>query len=181
MNYKNIQGWFNFEQVYIDQVTKNDNCIFLEIGAWKGKSTIFLAEEIIRQNKNIRIFSVDFWEDEKNEAQYSKLLKGKTPLYQEFMNNVIATEMQDVIIPFKMTSDQFFDLFKGTDSLFQFIYIDGAHDYEQVKKDIENAQLFIKDGGTIAGHDYHAPGVKQAVTELLGDVELYENTWIKNL
>jgi hypothetical protein len=44
-----------------------------------------------------------------------------------------------------------------------FVYIDGRHTYEAVKKDIELYYPKIKNGGFIGGHDYDSPYVFLAV------------------
>jgi len=51
--------------------------------------------------------------------------------------------------------------------MFQFVYIDGCHLYESVKKDLEAWWLLVEDGGILAGHDYDKthPGVIRAVDE----------------
>lgn len=48
-----------------------------------------------------------------------------------------------------------------------FIYVDGNHDYEHVKQDIELYFPKLKKGGVMAGHDFTAdyPGVARAVLE----------------
>lgn len=48
-----------------------------------------------------------------------------------------------------------------------FVYIDGLHDYEHVKKDIELYYPKVKKGGIIGGHDFWADqiGVCNAVLE----------------
>lgn len=48
-----------------------------------------------------------------------------------------------------------------------FVYIDGNHDYQYVKQDIELWWPRLRNGGIIAGHDFceHTPGVMQAVHE----------------
>ena len=51
-------------------------------------------------------------------------------------------------------------------------FIDGAHEYEPVKRDIERCLDVLKPGGVLAFHDYNHPshpGVKQAIDELLID------------
>jgi hypothetical protein len=50
-----------------------------------------------------------------------------------------------------------------------FIYIDGAHEYENVKKDIELYYKKVKKGGLIGGHDFWASeiGVCKAVLEFV--------------
>ena len=50
----------------------------------------------------------------------------------------------------RKTSD---DFFKGNEIFFDIIFIDGLHEYDQVKKDITNSLKFLKNGGTILCHD----------------------------
>ena len=52
------------------------------------------------------------------------------------------------VIP--MTSDQFFDCNQRT---FDLIFIDGLHEYDQVKKDLDNSLKILNDGGIIMLHD----------------------------
>jgi len=65
------------------------------------------------------------------------------------------------------------------DGELDFVYIDGNHEYEAVKKDIELYYPKVKTDGLVAGHDYDAPepnnGVIQAVNEFFGDkaVKIY--------
>jgi len=48
------------------------------------------------------------------------------------------------------TSDNFF---KKNNTKFDVIFIDGLHEYDQVKKDINNSLLFLNDNGVIFLHD----------------------------
>lgn len=68
---------------------------------------------------------------------------------------------------------------------FDLVFIDGAHDYESVKRDIENAMELLAPDGTIAFHDYREhpgehdgrwdEGVTLAVREFIADgAELIE-------
>lgn len=50
----------------------------------------------------------------------------------------------------RKTSD---DFFASNEKYFDFIFIDGLHEYEQVKKDIINSLEFINDDGIIMLHD----------------------------
>ena len=60
-----------------------------------------------------------------------------------------------------------------------FIYIDGLHTYEQVKKDIKNYWNKVKVGGILAGHDItealHNYGVSRAVMEFSNENNLKVN------
>lgn len=55
------------------------------------------------------------------------------------------------------------------------LFIDGDHDYEAVKRDLEYAEL-VRPGGTIALHDIcndNEPGVAQAFYEFLPSLDEY--------
>ena len=55
------------------------------------------------------------------------------------------------------------------DHYFDFIYIDGDHSYEAVKRDIELYYPKVKIGGVLGGHDFcgSCPGVCKAVLEFV--------------
>ena len=50
----------------------------------------------------------------------------------------------------RATSNQFF---KNNEETFDCIFIDGLHEYDQVKRDIMNSLNFLNDGGVIFVHD----------------------------
>jgi hypothetical protein len=57
-----------------------------------------------------------------------------------------------------------------------FVFIDGAHDYQSVKEDIEHWFPKVKRGGYIAGDDYNWETVKLAVIEFFGNDILIPST-----
>ena len=71
------------------------------------------------------------------------------------------------------------------DNYFDWIYIDGNHQYEFVKKDLELYYPKIKMGGFITGDDYYGKGhwwqddVKKAVDEFIA-TKLVKLIMIKN-
>lgn len=57
-------------------------------------------------------------------------------------------------VDYPMTSDEFFDLIKGHEDIkYDIIFIDGLHEYSQVKKDIENSLNHLQPNGFIVMHD----------------------------
>jgi predicted O-methyltransferase YrrM len=88
---------------------------------------------------------------------------------QVVINNM---EYLDRLCILQMTSDMACKVLEG---LYDFIFIDGEHEYGQCKRDILNYRKFIKSGGIIAGHNFetHAraahPGVAKAVIEIFAD------------
>ena len=70
------------------------------------------------------------------------------------------------------TSDQFF---KENNENFDCIFIDGLHEYSQVKKDIMNSLKFLNDNGVILLHDcmpdsYYAQATPRCQWDWNGDV-----------
>lgn len=60
---------------------------------------------------------------------------------------------------------------KFSDHSLDFVYIDAAHDYDSVKRDILAWLPKVRHGGILAGHDYlyyGTPDVKRAVDEIFG-------------
>jgi len=74
---------------------------------------------------------------------------------------------KDKIVWIEKTSD---DALVDIPDELDFVYIDGNHNYEYVKSDIENYSKKIRKGGVLAGHDYNDPrhpGVTKAVHEFI--------------
>ena len=65
------------------------------------------------------------------------------------------------------------------DSSVDLLFVDGSHQYEQVKRDLKNYWPKVKTGGALLGHDYNAvhPGVIRAADEVFGKEKL---TLLKN-
>lgn len=62
----------------------------------------------------------------------------------------------------RMNSDEFFNSIP-TDQLFDIIFIDGDHTYEQVVKDIANSKKHLSVNGVIIMHDVYVFDEKQTV------------------
>jgi GR25 family glycosyltransferase involved in LPS biosynthesis/predicted O-methyltransferase YrrM len=171
------EEWFSYPNLYKSMVEKfPSGSKFVEVGSWKGKSSAYMAVEIANSNKNIDFYCVDTWEgsiEHKNNTEISML-------YDIFLSNMKPVE--SYYTPLKMKSLDAVSRF-GDHSL-DFVFIDGSHEYEDVKEDIKAWLPKVKPGGILAGHDYYIegtdwfPGVKQAVNEELSGFETAEKCWI---
>lgn len=75
---------------------------------------------------------------------------------------------------YRLSSDDAVPLF--ADDAFDFIFIDGLHEYDQVLADCRNYYPKIKSGGIFSGHDYKAiEGVGKAVDEFAAEVNATVN------
>jgi hypothetical protein len=71
--------------------------------------------------------------------------------------NGVDPGVEGYVVPevdYPMTSDAFFDLIKEHEDIkYDLIFIDGLHEYSQVKKDIENSLKHLQPNGFIVMHD----------------------------
>jgi hypothetical protein len=134
-----------------------------------------MAVEIINSGKNIKFDCVDNWEYIEEQKEIPEDMFGG--LYETFLKNI--EPVKHIITPIRELS---WDGAKHyEDKSLDFIFIDAAHDYESVKKDINAWFPKLKDGGIIAGHDYTwCDDVKKAVNEFFEGKTIYENEgcWI---
>lgn len=160
-----------------------DHAHFVEIGSWKGRSSVYMAVEIFNSQKYIKFDCVDTWEGSEEHlnprsSNFKKELEDKNWLYKEFLKNI--EPVKNIINPIRTTSLKASRLYE--DRFVDFVFIDASHDYENVKIDIDSWYPKVKIGGFIGGHDYpHWKGVKKAVDEFLEkDFIKKENIFTKN-
>ena len=79
---------------------------------------------------------------------------------------------------YEMESDQFFALL-NKNKLYDIIFIDGLHTYEQAKKDIAHSLNHLSSEGTIIVHDCNPPSKwhQRNVEEVKDNEEWYGTTW----
>jgi hypothetical protein len=165
--YKKIQGWFSYPNLYKEAVAKYPSgSKFVEVGTWKGTSAAFMAVEIINAGKDIVLDCVDLWTTEdthllKVVKDYAENADNKDWLYNTFLANTAS--VKHMLNPIRGFSDKSAALYE--DSSVDFCFIDAAHDYESVLKDLTAWYPKIKSGGTFAGHDYNQSQVAKAVNE----------------
>ena len=101
-------------------------------------------------NKKSRLFIVQDLIDKKNFKKYLEI-----GCFDDELFNHIKCEKKVGVDPVsggnvRETSDEFF---KKNNENFDCIFIDGLHEYSQVKKDIENSLKFLNQDGIILLHD----------------------------
>ena len=171
--YKELgENWFTYPNLYSYVVNKfPSGSHFIEVGVWKGMSASYMAVEIINSGKKIKFDCVDNWEFIENLQSDISQESFSENIYDTFLKNI--NPVQHIITPIKELS---WDGAKHyEDNSLDFVFIDAAHDYESVKKDINAWFPKIKKGGIISGHDYAwSDDVKKAVDEFFVGKEIYE-------
>lgn len=182
--YQNIgEDWMDFQDLYSEMVKiYPDGSHFVEIGCWKGRSSSFMGVEIMKSGKRIKFDCVDPWIGDLDTLgkAYDPFIPKNTNsdwLYTEFVNNIKPVSL--FIYPVRLRSSEAVKMYRNRS--LDFIFIDGSHEYEDVKEDLFIWYSKVKKGGTIAGHDYTTyPGVKKAVDEFFnpGEIKIVKSYWI---
>lgn len=173
-----IFGWFNYEKIFDRAVNfANQKSNFLEIGCFLGKSTKYLCDKIKSSNKNIDLYVIDLFVAQEIECQNIDFLKSGTDTLDIFKKNLSGYDINIT----KGDSNVVFNKFK--DNFFDFIFIDGNHEYEYVKSDLKNFYPKLKPSGIFAGHDYTEDcGVPIAVNEFAQqnqkNIEIIDTSWL---
>lgn len=171
--YKSIFGYFDFEEVYLEQVKKaQDGYKFVEIGCLFGKSSCFLGVEIKNSGKRITLDCIDLWTGAKIREIAPNVI------FQIFNKNIAAAKIQDIVSAKRMPSEDASKLYENES--IDFIFIDADHSYEGVLNDLNLWFPKLKKQRTIAGHDYSWSGARQAVNEFFGKnkIKVVGDSWI---
>jgi len=121
----------------------------LEIGCLRGASSLLLAAGNELSRRKSYLWLVDPFPRPNKEGFLNVLLKHGLAANVRLIDKT-SEEAREVI-----------------NEKFRFIFIDGNHDYEFVKKDILLWQDCLNEGGIMAFHDKEVGGVSQAINELI--------------
>lgn len=180
--YDRIVGWFDFQDFYTQMVTEHgDGAHFVEVGAFHGKSSCYMATEIVNSAKQIRLDVVDTFRGSddptekfmRDEAEaMGGTFRATFEKNVEHVRHVITVVEKDSLSAAADYPDESLD----------FVYLDAAHDEASVAADIAAWLPKIKPGGVLAGHDYHTawPGVVIAVDAAFGKAHeiVCQQTWV---
>lgn len=150
------------------------NAKILEIGSFQGGSTLAMGHAIA--GTDIELYCLDPWSNYINQDDFAMFKRSKVSDDFRIINNFIKNTafIGENLRMLRGKTNAFARLLEGKN--FDFIFIDGAHDYDSVRYDIKVAFSALKPGGFICGHDYHSEGhgVIRAVNELIAGVPSIE-------
>jgi len=158
--YEDIYGFSQKDvfALYKKMVSRFDSgSHFVEVGAFLGRSTVFMAVEIINSGKNIKFDCIDHWEGSEEHNDNDKV--NLETLYEDFLENI--KPVKGAVNPVRANSVEASRLYKPNS--LDFIFIDASHDEESVKADLAFWMPRMKDNGVIAGDDINNEGVANAV------------------
>ena len=167
----------------LDEVRKEKPKIFLEIGVFHGVTARNICELLYQTHKNdFKYIGLDlFVENDENKNEvipnntfnnplkriYFKYIKKQNPYSLEAVKDLLKKFEKNVHL-IQGNSNK---VLKKIDmSKIDYVFLDGGHEYNTVKNDLDNCIEVIKKGGTVLCDDYNlgsAPGVKKAIDEFV--------------
>jgi len=136
--------------------------VIIEVGSWVGGSAIYMAKILQRMAIPGRIICVDTWLGSP-EHWLQDVFRGALglefgypTLYHHFLGNVISNGVKDYITPLPNTSENAAHILASLGVKADMIFIDAAHEYEPVKRDLNLYWDLLTDDGVLIGDDYEA-------------------------
>ncbi|MFK7759709.1 MAG: class I SAM-dependent methyltransferase [Phycisphaerales bacterium] len=162
--------------VFLPVIEKLRPALAVEVGAWKGASSIVFAQAMRKANTDSCLVCVDTWlgsiehfTNPPSEAwDLRPTMKNGFPrLYEFWLTSVLAAGVEDQVVPLANTSTTAAKWFGRVGLRPGFVFIDAGHDEDDVTTDINAWWPLLMNGGVMAGDDWSPmwPGVEAAVTK----------------
>ncbi len=168
-------------EFFLNEIAKKNPKKFLEVGVFHGVTARNVCELLYStRGQDFKYVGLDlFAETLENQKEvipntkfsnpiknlYFNYIKRQNPYSLEAVNDLLK-KFKDNVSLIKGNSNI---LLKKIDmSKIDFVFLDGGHDYQTVKNDLDCCKDVVINGGTILCDDYdlsYAPGVKKAIDE----------------
>ncbi|WP_439109971.1 class I SAM-dependent methyltransferase [Lentibacter sp.] len=173
-----LSGWNSTHWFFRSLLSEFKPKLILELGVWKGKSSIHMAHEAKRLGLETEIVAIDTWLgssahlSSKGRRQELSPRNGYPTLYETFLANVYSEGMQDVIVPLPMDGNSAAYALKRLGVKADMIHIDASHEYEACLSDFRNYWELLADDGVMLCDDYgNWPEVSRAVCQFAAEVD----------
>jgi len=155
-----VEGWMAEEELLWLAEQARSHRVIVEIGSFLGRSTLALASNTIGV-----VYALDDWRGPRDATAGVSKWREETGQafvehgYEAFIHNIdgyqnIRPRRCDHAAPPDVPQPDM-------------VFIDGSHEYPDVRRDILYWQARLAPDGLLCGHDYNWDGVYQAVGELL--------------
>ena len=168
---------------FLDEVRKKNPKVFLEVGVFHGVTARNVCELLYEiHNNDFKYIGLDLFE--KNDENKNEIIPNtnfSNPLKKIYFNYIKRQDpyskdgVEELLKKFKNN----INLIKGNSnkilkqidmSKVDYVFLDGGHDYNTVRNDLNNCVEVIHSSGTVLCDDYdlsYAPGVKKAIDEFV--------------
>jgi predicted O-methyltransferase YrrM len=170
-------------ELFLNEIAKKKPKIFLEIGVFHGVTARNVCELLYNiHGKEFKYIGLDLFEEShENKDEIIPNTKFSNPLktiffkYIKRQNPYSLEAVKDLLNKFKDN----IHLIKGNSNKIlneiemkkiDYVFLDGGHEYNTVKNDLECCKEVILGDGVVLCDDYdlsYAPGVKKAIDEFI--------------
>ena len=159
---------------------------FLEIGVFHGVTSRNVCELLYSFHGNdFKFTGIDLFVNDETllKDEYIPKIKFSNPLKTIYYKYIIRLDPYSVdsILRLLKKFQKNVNIIKGNSNKvlkeinvdkFDYVFLDGGHKYETVKKDLENLTQIVNNNGTILCDDYdlsYVPGVKKAIEDFVSE------------
>ena len=168
---------------FLEEIKRKKPKFFLEVGVFHGVTARNVCELLFEiHNHDFKYIGLDlFKKNQENESEIIPNTNFSNPFKQIYFKYIKRQDpytieaVEDLLKKFKEN----IHLIKGNSntvlkkidmSKIDYVFLDGGHDYETVKNDLNYCSEVVDNNGTILCDDYnlsYAPGVKKAIDEFV--------------
>ena len=173
---------------FLSEILTKRPKVFLEVGVFHGVTARNVCELLSQIHKNdFKYIGLDLFEkNQDNELEIIPNTEFSNPFKKIYFKYIIKQDpysleaVKDLLKKFKDNVN----LIKGNSNSIlkkidmtkiDYVFLDGGHDYDTVRNDLNNCIEVVKRNGTILCDDYnlsYAPGVKKAIDEFVKENNL---------
>ena len=124
-----------------------EKSVFCEIGSFCGKSTVSIAKALVKHASGV-LYAIDWHQGASTSLGLEE--EEYVSTYGEYLRNLEKFEVEERIKTIKKRSE---DSVNDVPDQIHFLWIDGCHDYKNVKLDYCNYEGMVAPGGFLLFHD----------------------------
>ena len=166
------EGWGSTHPYFARYIDLIKPKLIIEVGTWLGGSAIHMGGLLRQAGLNDScIVCVDTWLGSSEHYLYPesrqtlKLVDGRPTFYADFMQNVVQHGLQDIILPFSITSGGAADVLKEFKIAPDLVYLDGDHSARAFRADLDAYWDLLRPGGVVIGDDFDWDGPQAQLIE----------------
>lgn len=182
-DYRDVPGWINDADWLYERIISecDDGDHLIEIGTFFGQSACRMGELIRESGKNIKFDTIDTFEQIEpsmkagfHPPQFRKYKESEqlntspmSSVVQMHLNLLDLSDYVNIVICDSRLAHKLYD-----DNSLKMVYLDGNHEYDTIKQDLNNYWKKIKTGGFLVGDDFGYTDVEMAVIDFLNENEI---------
>jgi hypothetical protein len=162
-----IEGWNGDSPILAELAVRTPNPLAIDVGAFKGQATIFLARHLKAHRPDCCVISIDtflgapeLWAGN----HFFETRFGLPDIYATFLENVYYHDVSDVVVPLLQTPLAAARILSARGMMAGLVHLDASHTHDEVMRDAVAYWPLVCPGGWLVGDDYHEswPGVQSA-------------------